>query len=216
MVERAKSINGLAKIHITQHSRVPQLEGFLLDLHAYDAVKSLEEMEKGQGQEHSHVDPVRSLSPSLQAEARLNLPKSISTIALQLPTLSPSQFAALESWLRLLLWENTLLPPLPSLATTLQQTSLDSFPSSSAPDETETGVLFSIHRTKGLIRCHDGSTKMLQGVREVFEITELEHEDGERERDDEDKGGKIVMIGRGLRKNDMERSLERALREVGD
>lgn len=47
-------INGLAKIHRTQYSQVPKLESFLLDLHAYDGVDSLDAM----GQGHSHLDPV--------------------------------------------------------------------------------------------------------------------------------------------------------------
>lgn len=51
--DRIRAINGLASIHITDHSQVPQLEGVLLDLHAYD----------GQGtfdvsQGHSHLDSV--------------------------------------------------------------------------------------------------------------------------------------------------------------
>ena len=60
VVARIKSINGLAKVHITQYSQVPQLESFLLDLHAYDGVQSLEDVEKG----HSHIDPVFLLAPS--------------------------------------------------------------------------------------------------------------------------------------------------------
>jgi CCR4-NOT transcription complex subunit 2 len=51
---RIESINGLAKIHVTHHSEVPQLEGFLLDLHAYDQVRQTELGQKG----HSHLDPV--------------------------------------------------------------------------------------------------------------------------------------------------------------
>ena len=54
---------------------------------------------------------------------------------------------------------------------------------------------------------------MLQGVREVFEITDLEQDDTEHEGG---KKGKIVLIGRGLSEKDMEASLARALREVGD
>ncbi|CAF9929553.1 MAG: hypothetical protein HETSPECPRED_007396 [Heterodermia speciosa] len=174
---RVTSINGLAKIHVTQHSRVPHLEGFLLDLHAYDGVKGLEEVEK---KGHSHIDP------------------SISTLALPIPILSPSQFAALESWLRLLLWENTLLPPLPS-----------ALADPGSPP-------FSIHRAKGLIRCQDGAVKMLQGVREVFDITDLEKEEEEGGEGGGGKEGKIVLIGRGLRRESLEASLGRALREVGD
>jgi G3E family GTPase len=54
--ERIEAINGLAKIHITEQGKVPNLDGFLLDLHAYDSVESLNVAEKG----HSHLDPVRS------------------------------------------------------------------------------------------------------------------------------------------------------------
>lgn len=52
--ERIRGINGLAKIHRTQYSQVPKLESFLLDLHAYDGVESLDTVSKG----HSHLDPV--------------------------------------------------------------------------------------------------------------------------------------------------------------
>lgn len=54
--ERVQAINGLAKIHVTKQGQVPQLEGFLLDLHAYDDVGTLDVASKG----HSHLDPVCS------------------------------------------------------------------------------------------------------------------------------------------------------------
>lgn len=57
---RIKSINGLAKIHLTKESAVPQLEGFILDLHAYDSVVELDNS-KG----HSHLDPVSTTSELL-------------------------------------------------------------------------------------------------------------------------------------------------------
>ncbi len=50
---------------------------------------------------------------------------------------------------------------------------------------------------------------MLQGVREVFELVDLEQANM-------DMGGKIVLIGRGIGGLDFEGSLARALREVGD
>ena len=52
--ERIRAINGLAKVQRTRYSRVPRLEGVLLDLHAYDGVESLDTAAKG----HSHLDPV--------------------------------------------------------------------------------------------------------------------------------------------------------------
>jgi G3E family GTPase len=51
---RIQSINGIAKIHTTRNSEVPQLEGFLLDLHAYDRVSDEDIGHRG----HSHLDPV--------------------------------------------------------------------------------------------------------------------------------------------------------------
>ena len=74
---------------------------------------------------------------------------------------------------------------------------------------------FTIHRTKGLIYLEDGLTKMLQGVHEVFEITDLEGEKNGASAVGDTKG-KIVLIGRGIEREDMEASLARALREVGD
>jgi G3E family GTPase len=52
--ERVQGINGLAKVHVTQQGHVPHLDGFLLDLHAYDDVGDLDPAAKG----HSHLDPV--------------------------------------------------------------------------------------------------------------------------------------------------------------
>ncbi|KAL9603515.1 MAG: hypothetical protein Q9179_002160 [Wetmoreana sp. 5 TL-2023] len=57
VMERVRAINGLAKLHWTQYSQIPQLEGVLLDLHAYDGVEALESME---GKGHSHLDPLPS------------------------------------------------------------------------------------------------------------------------------------------------------------
>jgi G3E family GTPase len=54
--DRVRAINGLAKVHITQYSKIPQLEGFLLDLHAYDGIDGLDSTVQAG---HSHVDPVR-------------------------------------------------------------------------------------------------------------------------------------------------------------
>ena len=53
--QRVRAINGLAKLHETRYGQISQLEGVLLDLHAYDRVGNLGSiMAKG----HSHLDPV--------------------------------------------------------------------------------------------------------------------------------------------------------------
>lgn len=51
---RIQAINGLAKLHITSQSAMPELEGVLLDLHAYDEIDKLDAAGKG----HSHLDSV--------------------------------------------------------------------------------------------------------------------------------------------------------------
>ena len=51
---RIQSINGLARIEATKYSQVPQLEGLILDLHAYDSVRAL----KTPKTNPTHIDPV--------------------------------------------------------------------------------------------------------------------------------------------------------------
>ncbi|KAG9259271.1 CobW/HypB/UreG, nucleotide-binding domain-containing protein [Emericellopsis atlantica] len=83
---RIQSINGLAKIHVTERSEVPKLEGFLLDLHAYDQFDEAQVAPKG----HSHLDP------------------AISTISFSVGTLKASQLDTVDRWLRSILWESQL------------------------------------------------------------------------------------------------------------
>ncbi|KAK3390909.1 CobW/HypB/UreG, nucleotide-binding domain-containing protein [Podospora didyma] len=157
---RIESINGLAKIHVTTQSVVPQLEGVLLDLHAYDRVEELDRADRG----HSHLD------------------KTISTLSISMPALSATQLGAADAWLRSVLWENTI-------------------PGSS----NGSGPAFEIHRLKGRLLLKDGGEKMVQGVREVFEIFDnpipSSREDGQRE-------GKLVLIGRYLANYDFRASIE--------
>lgn len=156
---RIQAINGLAKIHVTKQSVVPQLEGFLLDLHAYDEVEALDNAAKG----HSHLDP------------------TIATVAISVPSLTTEQLSNVDGWLRSVLWESQV----PGF------------------EKDQTAAL-EIHRLKARLILQNGEVKMVQGVREVFEIF-----DG-RKPDSEDiissKMGKIVLIGRGVQQANLERS----------
>jgi G3E family GTPase len=152
--DRIRSINALAKIKVTDHSRVPHLEGFILDIHAYDSVttENLEFASKG----HSHLDP------------------AIGTITLNVPPLDGQDLMKLDQWLRTILWDNCIPGPDPS--------------------RKSTNMPWEIHRTKGRIYINDGGIKILQGVREIFELI-----DGARSDDDaSDHRGKIVFIGRNI------------------
>ncbi|KAF6814440.1 CobW/HypB/UreG [Colletotrichum musicola] len=159
---RIESINGLAKIHVTQKSEVPQLEGFLLDLHAYDQVTELDTSHKG----HSHLD------------------STISTVSVPVPNLAPSQLPLVDEWLRKLLWDRQL-----------------------PGDE---NITVEVHRSKGRLIFDDGSVKLIQGVREIFEI--LDSPDKSREA--AEAQGKIILIGRHVKGVDFEQSLANTLKRA--
>ncbi|GAQ06584.1 COBW domain-containing protein 1 [Aspergillus lentulus] len=147
---RILAINSVAKIHVTDHSRTPQIEGVVLDLHAYDHLDSLDFGAKG----HSHIDP------------------AISTIAIIIPPIPADKVSRVDAWLQSILWESKI----PVICNT----------------DTSNLNNFEIHRLKGILVLQDGSCKIIQAVREVFEIRDSEPKTG--------GGGdcKLVLIGRGL------------------
>jgi G3E family GTPase len=151
--ERIRGINSLAKIQITSHSRVPALEGVLLDIHAYDSVKTEDLTFSTKG--HSHLDP------------------TISTIALDIPRLNSDGLSRLEKWLQSVLWESKL----PGF----DQAIIDT------------------HRVKGRICLADSKVKLIQGVREIFEIIDTN--------DSDSSNGKLVIIGRGIGRDEFSTSL---------
>jgi G3E family GTPase len=78
----------------------------------------------------------------------------------------------LDKWLQAVLWESRI----PWTASKEQSTN------------------FVIHRLKGKITLDNGEVKMIQGVREVFDIIKVLVES----RDQAEEQGKIVMIGKHL------------------
>lgn len=157
---RIESINGLAKIHVTSQGVIPKLEGFLLDLHAYDSIEELGRTNLV----HSHLD------------------QTISTLSIALPALTDAQVEAVDAWLRSVLWENEL-------------------PGHSGTN----GTPFEIHRLKGRLVLDNGEEKMVQGVREVFEIFENTGTTSSKEAGH--GRGKMVLIGRYLADFDFQSSL---------
>ncbi|OJD17447.1 hypothetical protein AJ78_02472 [Emergomyces pasteurianus Ep9510] len=151
---RIASINGLAKIIVTDHSRVPNIEGTLLEIHAYDNLTDVDFNETG----HSHLDP------------------SISTLSFTLDKISAECVPKVDAWLRSLLWERQFPHPQP---TYINYGKLEDF---------------EIYRLKGLLCLTDGGTQIIQGVQEVFEITEADT----RHPSASGCHCKIVLIGRGL------------------
>jgi G3E family GTPase len=169
--ERVEAINGLARIHVTEQGQVPQLEGLLLDLHAYDNVGALDVSEIG----HSHLDPV--VLPRENMNFGLIAVQTISTITLLVPELEIEQLSKLDAWLRSILWDGTL----PRAGSTL------------ADNRT-----LEIHRLKARLPFSNGDIKIVQGVREIFEILDgpkVDHFDSAAATLSR---GKIVLIGREL------------------
>ncbi|KAM3503893.1 hypothetical protein MY10362_003924 [Beauveria mimosiformis] len=140
--DRIQSINGLAKIHVTEKSAVPKLEGFLLDLHAYDQFNEPEPKTNA----HSHLDP------------------NLSTITIPVDALKPTQLEQVDKWLRQVLWENEL-------------------------PGTDEAREFEIHRCKGRLIFDNGEIKILQGVREIFELIDAPTND-----EPTPTSGKIIFI----------------------
>lgn len=167
LTDRIKSINSLAKIHTTQYGQVPQLDGVILDLRAYQDVDAtaLDFASKG----HSHLDPL------------------IGTTTLTVPLLTQTSLSRLETWLRTLLWRD------------LEVTGSNKVTTVDARASTRTDI----HRIKGRLRFRDGPDKLIQGVREVFEIIDDQSLDTNADSthiDDKEqkKQGKIVIIGLGM------------------
>lgn len=100
--------------------------------------------------------------------------QTISTVAIDVPLLAPEQLAKVDAWLRSVLWENEV----PGVAA----------------DQTR-GL--EIHRLKARLVFNDGAVKMVQGVREIFEVFDAPAGSTE-ESGTSRPSGKLVLIGRQL------------------
>ncbi|KAI1001111.1 hypothetical protein K3495_g7088 [Podosphaera aphanis] len=167
VTDRVRAINGLAKLHTTVQGQVPQLEGFLLDLHAYDDVGSLDVV----GTEHSYFD------------------STIATISFPLPCFSPNQVLKLDEWLRSILWESTIPNPDADLI-----------------DAKGCGPKFEVHRLKAKLFLPNGDCKIIQGVRDMFDIQDVQSFFDSAAKS-KALDGKVVMIGRGLKNVPFHQSL---------
>ena len=91
--------------------------------------------------------------------------------------LADADLAKLDAWLQKVLWECQ-------------------FPEADSQTIKTSKVQFEVHRLKGLIVLTSGATKMIQGVREIFEITDA------KKRQDVSQAAsdcsKLVLIGKGV------------------
>jgi len=116
----------------------------------------------------------------------------MSTVTFALPVLAASQLELLDAWLQQVSWESIL-------------------PHAGELPASRHGTIFSVHRLKGMIVLDTGETRMVQGVRDVFEISARMVE---RPQEEEVKQGKMVIIGKHVADHRWEESLALSLRLV--
>lgn len=98
--------------------------------------------------------------------------------------LSTEQVGKVDAWLRSVLWENVL-----------------------PNDSDEHKDPFEIHRLKGRLAVQNSGTKIIQGVRELFEIFDAPSGGVESE----SESGKVVLIGRHVPDFNFQKSLLAAI-----
>jgi G3E family GTPase len=157
--------------------------------------------------EISHQDHVHTHGKAHRHDPSHPHHNGIRTTLIPLPSLSSSQFDALNTFLEYLLWQRKL----PSIASVAPITEKHSQISGTA--STETAEAPEVLRTKGLVRRADnGKEYILQGVTDLFELKEIarpasvggvageERTGGGDEREESRIEGKVVFIGRGVDK----------------
>jgi len=97
---------------------------------------------------------------------------------------------SLDAWIRSLLWEAEV--PSPSKG-----------PSDQVSGDSNKQPILDIHRLKGRAITKTGNALLIQGVRETFEIFDAPDQNSAI-----NAGGKLVLIGRGLRDVDVNESLK--------
>jgi G3E family GTPase len=120
--------------------------------------------------------------------------QTIATITINVPVLQVEQLPNLDAWLRSILWDSKL----PSLTH-----------GEAASGEEVTA--FEVHRLKARLPLSNGDVKIVQGVREVFEILDSPESSHSKVKTTLQTRGKIVLIGRHLVDVPFEASFNKAI-----
>lgn len=179
---RLSSINGLAKIIPTMRSQIPEgqdLSGTVLDLQAYSTFPTTSSTASTTITDATTkmTTKVTGSMPNFSSKGHSHLDPTISTLTIPLPPFDLQKLPLLQAWLENLLWE---------------------------ADDRQRGQKrkYEIHRTKGLVPLtDDAAVRVIQGVRDIFEIIEVPPPPAPNPDEGEQGGpqdGKIVFIGRNL------------------
>lgn len=184
-----KRINPTAPIHRTVRGELDLKH--ILDLHAYTNAPA--SMLKPSASSSTSSQHVHTTDCNHEGEGEGEKPathyelRGISSLQVTCPVLTQTQFDDLDAWLREVLWENRIPEK------------------SGSGSTTELQVL----RCKGAFTLTDGRHFVLQGVRNMYDVSELPV--GNKGDVDVPDVGKIVLIGKGM-DDDVRRSLENVMR----
>ncbi|EXJ57977.1 hypothetical protein A1O7_05400 [Cladophialophora yegresii CBS 114405] len=114
--------------------------------------------------------------PDFASKGHSHLDPTLSTFTVPLPPFEPQKLPLLVGWLETILWD---------------------------ADERQKGkgTKYEVHRTKGLIRCTDGTSRVVQGVREIFDLIEVPPTSptgNANAKGPQTEDGKVVFIGRNV------------------
>jgi len=168
-------INPLATTHRTTQSNIEL--GLVMNLNAYASrIPAPSVLEKVH--HHDHADGKCSDPESHPKPTHYTI-RGISSILLPVPVLPATQVEVLDEWIRKVLWEHKL------------------------PNEEGVEGL-DVLRCKGMFRTDEGEIYVLQGVREMYDLSPVE---STGDSDGAGEIGKLVFIGKGL-DDRVRRSLE--------
>jgi G3E family GTPase len=172
-------INPLAITHRTTQSNIDL--GLVMNLNAYAARMPPASVPETY-HHHNHVDGKCS-DPESHPKSTHYTIRGISSILVPVPILPAAQVEVLDEWIRSVLWEHKL------------------------PNEEDAEGL-DVLRCKGMFRTDAGGVYVLQGVREMYDLS-LTESTGDS--DGAGEIGKLVFIGKGL-DDRVRTSLETAVR----
>ena len=159
-------INPLATSHRTTQSNIDL--GLVMNLNAY-ASRIPPAPAPETHHHHDHVDG-RCPDPESHPKSTHYTVRGISSILVPVPILPAAQVEVLDEWIRSVLWEHKL------------------------PNEEDVEGL-DVLRCKGMFRTDAGDVYVLQGVREMYDLSLAE---STQDSDGAGEIGKLVFIGKGL------------------
>lgn len=143
--------------------------------------------------------------------------KTISTVTVNVPILEEEQLPKLDAWLRSILWDSKLpglgseshvqMNPKKRMWEEEKQTQKEERRKQDVAEDS-----LEIHRLKARLPLSNGDVKIVQGVRDIFEIFDGPKSSDSAEADVEQRTGKIVLIGRYLTDLPFDESFRNAIR----